>query len=175
MSLPAFERGTKRVNVVIEAARGCSYKYKYDEQHGVLRLHKLLPRGAVFPFDFGFIPSTLAEDGDPLDVLVLGAEPALPGTVVTARLLGVLRAEQRQNGKRVRNDRLVGVPEGDQIKAGLQQLKQLPAPLLEELEHFFISYNQARSVSFAITGRHGPVAAVRLVAQGMRRYRAKRG
>src|SRR5262249_11212882 len=109
--LAAWESGSGLVNVVIEAPRGSRNKYKYDERHGLFRLSKVLPLGACFPYDFGFIPSTRAEDGDPVDVLVLTEEPAFAGCVLPVRLLGVIEAEQTEGGKTVRNDRLVGAVE----------------------------------------------------------------
>src|SRR5438105_14263034 len=93
------------INAVIEAPRGSRCKYKYDEQAGVFRLNKLLPLGASFPYDFGFVPSTRGADGDPLDLLVLSDEPLALGSVVPVRLVGVLRATQTErNGDRMRND-----------------------------------------------------------------------
>ena len=109
--LPARQPDSDLLNVVVETPKGCRNKYKYDEGHGLWRLSKVLPLGASFPFDFGFIPSTRGEDGDPLDVLVLLDEPAFPGCVVPARLIGILEAEQTQGGKTIRNDRLVAVIE----------------------------------------------------------------
>ena len=81
--------------------------------------------GSAFPFDFGFIPGTLAEDGDPLDLLVLGEEATFTGCAVTVRLLGVIEALQTEYGKTIRNDRLIGTPEGEKIKpAALELLEQ---------------------------------------------------
>ena len=99
--LAAWDAGSGLVNVVVEAPRGSRNKYKYDERHGLFRLSKVLPLGACFPYDFGFIPSTRAEDGDPVDVLVLTEEPAFAGCVLPVRLLGVIEAEQTEGGKTV--------------------------------------------------------------------------
>jgi hypothetical protein len=107
--LPAWEPATGRLQAVIEAPRGSRNKYKYDPATGQLRLNKVLPVGAAFPLDYGFIPSTCGEDGDPIDVLVVMDEPAFPGCVVTARLVGAIEAEQTENGNSIRNDRLVAV------------------------------------------------------------------
>src|SRR5437764_1172805 len=84
VTLGARDRATGLVNVIVETPAGSRSKYKYDEALGLFRLHKLLPVGAAFPFDFGFIPGTRAEDGDPLDVLLLGVEPTFVGCLVTA-------------------------------------------------------------------------------------------
>src|SRR5581483_108272 len=109
--LPAVDPDSGRVNVVVDTPQGSRNKYKFDEQHGQWRLSKILPQGMSFPYDFGFIPSTRGEDGDPLDVLLFADEPTFPGCVVPARLIGVLEAEQTEGGKTVRNDRLVAVVE----------------------------------------------------------------
>lgn len=103
--LPAVDPESGRLNAIIDTPRGCRNKYKLDEQHGVWRLSKVLPQGMAFPCDFGFIPSTQGEDGDPLDVLVLLDEPAFVGAVIPARLIGILEAEQTEKGKTIRNGR----------------------------------------------------------------------
>src|SRR5262249_59130695 len=85
-------------------------KFKYDEKHGLFIFDKALPIGQNFPFDFGFLPSTKGGDGDPLDILVLTDEPTFVGCLVHAKLLGVIEAEQTENGETNRNDRLIAVP-----------------------------------------------------------------
>src|SRR3978361_924603 len=95
---------------IIETPKGCRNKFNYDPDSGLFMLGGLLPDGMMFPFDFGFIPSTLGEDGDPLDVLVLLDSSVAVGCVLTVRLIGVIEAEQRErNGECVRNDRLLAV------------------------------------------------------------------
>jgi inorganic pyrophosphatase len=173
MTLPARQPGTKRVNVVVETPAGSRSKYRYDEDAGLFRLHKMLPAGAAFPFDFGFVPSTLADDGDALDMLVLLDEPAPVGCLVTARLLGGLQAEQTEKGKTIRNDRLIGVAETDKIRPRARTLKDLPGKLLDEIEHFLVSYNRFEGRAFVITKRLGPVAAGSLIDQGMKRHRRR--
>src|SRR5436190_17387182 len=101
------EEETEIVNAVIETPQGSRNKYKYDPEMGLFRLSKVLPAGSEFPFSFGFIPRTLAEDGDPVDVLLLADEPVPVGCVVPARLIGVLEAENVDGGKKERNDRLI--------------------------------------------------------------------
>ena len=91
-NIPTLHDGL--VNVIIETPRGSQNKFDFDPKLRVFVLKKTLPMGTVFPFDFGFIPKTLGEDGDPLDVLVITDEPAYPGCMVHARLLGVLEARQ---------------------------------------------------------------------------------
>src|SRR3954469_16652836 len=93
-------------NVIIETPKASRNKYAYDLQRGLFQLKKVLPLGNEFPFDFGFVPSTLADDGDPLDVLVLMSAPAFAGCLVQVRLVGVIEAnQQEEDGKKGRNDR----------------------------------------------------------------------
>src|SRR5262249_28719098 len=100
-----------RLNVVVDTPKGSRNKYKFDEQHQLWRLSKVLPLGLLFPYDFGFVPSTQGEDGDPVDVLLLMDEPTFPGCVVSARLIGILEAEQTDDSETVRNDRLIATVE----------------------------------------------------------------
>jgi len=167
-TLGARPRGSRAVNVIVETTAGSRNKYKYDEQLRLFRLHKRLPLGAAFPFDFGFIPGTHAEDGDPLDVLLVGGDPTFVGCLVTARLLGVLEANQTERRKTVRNDRLIAVAETEKIHPVERSLADLPKDVLAQVEHFFTSYNQAEGREFTVIGRRGPSAATRLVSAGIR-------
>src|SRR5436853_2826739 len=103
------KKGTCRV--IIETPRGCRNKFRYDPESELFMLGGLLPEGMIFPYDFGFLPSTLGEDGDPLDVLVLMDTSVVPGCVVRARLIGVIEATQKddKDEEPIRNDRLVAV------------------------------------------------------------------
>ena len=106
------EGGDKLLQVIIETPKGCRNKYSFDEDQKIFVLKAALPSGMAFPYDFGFLPQTLADDGDPLDVLVLMDEPAFPGCAVMARLIGVIEGEQiTPKSAPVRNDRLVAVAE----------------------------------------------------------------
>src|SRR3954452_1294293 len=102
-----------RLRAVIESPQGSRNKLKYDVKLGLFRVTQTLPAGSSFPFDFGFIPGTRGQDGDPIDVLVLMDGPAYPGCLLTITLLGVIEAEQREpGGPRLRNDRLIALAEG---------------------------------------------------------------
>lgn len=157
--------GAKTVNVIVETPAGSPVKYRYEEESGLFLFYKRLPAGMVFPFDFGFVPGTRAEDGDPLDVMLVGPDPALQGCLVTARLLGVLEAEQTETGSTIRNDRLIGVPETRKIRPPERTLADLPAGRIEQIERFFAVYNQAEGRTFRTIGRRGPQVAARLVAR----------
>jgi len=167
-SIGARASSSGRVNVIVETPAGSRSKYRYDDACGLFLLHKLLPRGASFPFDFGFIPGTRGEDGDPLDVMLVDDERTFPGCLVTARLLGVIDAEQRQKGKTIRNDRLIATAETEKIHPRARSLADLPAGVLDQIEHFFASYNQAEGREFVPLGRRGPPIAAKRVDQGIR-------
>src|ERR1043165_6343493 len=124
---PFSDRKKGEVNVVIEATRGTRNKYKYDEETRLFKLSKVLPSGCAFPLDFGFVPGTRGEDGDPLDILLFSDEPLVVGTLLPARLLGVFEAVQKEDGKTERNDRIVGVgmAKGQELQ-GLKTLKNVP-------------------------------------------------
>jgi inorganic pyrophosphatase len=144
------------VNVVVETPRGSVHKLAFDDERGVFVLKKALPVGMTFPFDFGFVPRTKAGDGDPIDVLVLldGATP--PGVLVATRLVGVIEAEQREEGKGpVRNDRLVGVGVLSRLFGRVRSLDQLPRELVDDLERFFVGYATALGKDFRPLGRAG--------------------
>ncbi|MET0647018.1 MAG: inorganic diphosphatase [Pyrinomonadaceae bacterium] len=160
------------LNVVIETPKGSRNKYEYDEKVGLFKLGGVLPSGASFPFDFGFVPSTVGGDGDPLDVLVLMDEPAFAGCLVRTRLVGVIEAEQTErDGETTRNDRLVGVAADARLHTRLRALEHLDPTLLEEIEHFFVSYNDIKGKVFKPLGRFGPERARELVEEGMKRFR----
>ncbi len=117
-------------------------------------LSKILPQGMYFPFDFGFIPSTRGEDGDPVDVLILMEELDLSRPGGSPRLIGVLEAEQTEDGKTIRNDRLIAVVETPYNPAEYESLDEVNDQRLEEIEAFFIAYNQAEGWQLPI-GRKG--------------------
>ena len=160
------------LNVVIDTPKGSRNKYTYDEKTGLFKLGGVLPAGASFPFDFGFVPSTLGGDGDPLDVLVLMDKPAFTGCLVHVRLVGVIEAEQTErDGETERNDRLIGVAAESRLQRHVRALGSLNPDLVEEIEHFFISYNQVKGKEFKPLGRFGPQKALRLVEEGVKLYR----
>jgi inorganic pyrophosphatase len=172
--LPAFD-DEGDLNVVVETPKGSRNKYDFDEGLGLFKLGGVLPAGAAFPFDFGFVPSTLGGDGDPLDVLLLMDEPAFAGCLVRARLVGVVEAEQTErDGETTRNDRLIAVASDSRTHRDVKSLGSLSDVLVDEVEHFFISYNHIKGKVFKPLGRHGPVVARRIVEEGQKARRLKR-
>lgn len=172
--LHTFDEPSGELNIIIETPKGSRNKFNYDDEQGLFKLGGVLPAGAVFPFDFGFVPSSLGGDGDPLDVLLLMDEPAFAGCLVRARLLGVIEAEQTEReGKTMRNDRLIAVAAKSYDHEHVQSLDDLNDNLLNEIEHFFISYNTIKGKQFEPLGRFGPERARALIEEGMKIFRRK--
>jgi inorganic pyrophosphatase len=155
-SLPPRDAKTGLVHVVVDTPRGSHNKLKYDEELGCFKLARILPVGHVFPYDFGSVPGTRAADGDALDVLVLLDAPTFPGCLVTVELIGGIAARQTEQGKTIGNDRLVGAPRTPTNAPGFDHLDELGDACLKQIEHFFISYNEAQGREFEPTGRFGP-------------------
>ncbi|HEY7132703.1 MAG TPA: inorganic diphosphatase [Candidatus Limnocylindrales bacterium] len=152
------------VRAVIETPQGSRHKLKYEPTDQGFAIAATMPAGMSFPFDFGFFPRTKADDGDPLDVLVLMDGPAYPGTIVEARLLGVIEADQtEQDGTAVRNDRLVAVARGSTERGDLRSLKDVDPGLVSQLESFFETYNRFDGKGFRPRKVHGPIRARHLL------------
>ena len=146
---------------IIETPKGCRNKFDYDPDSGLFMLGGLLPEGMMFPFDFGFIPSTLGEDGDPLDIMVLMDAPAHVGCLIDVRIIGVIKAKQIDNGKTESNDRLPGVAVHSYDHEDLKSISDVSHTLLDQVEEFFVSYNKQRGKKFKITGTSGPNKALK--------------
>jgi inorganic pyrophosphatase len=170
--MDAFDSESGELNVIIETPKGSRNKFDYDEERGLFKLGGVLPAGAVFPFDFGFVPSTTGGDGDPLDVLLLMDEPAFTGCLVMTRPIGVIEAEQTErDGETTRNDRLIAIASEARAHRDVRSLQKLNETLIDEIEHFFISYNEVKGKQFKPLGRFGPKRATRLVEEGIERFR----
>ena len=162
--LPYRDAENDSLLAVIETPRGSRNKYDYDPDLRLFRLAAVLPEGTVFPYDFGFFPSTKAEDGDPLDVLVLLDESVPPGTTVTVRLIGAIRAEQRKKGEKwIRNDRLLAVATHAHTHGNVESIKDLNSKMLDEIEAFFEHYNRLKQSEFKPIDRVGAKKAEKLL------------
>jgi inorganic pyrophosphatase len=161
--IPPRNRETGAVHVIVETPKGHRNKLKYDEKLQIFKLSGVLPVGSSFPYDFGFIPSTRAEDGDPLDVLLLLDEPAPVGCLVEARLIGIIEAEQTEEGETFRNDRAIAVAENSKTYTDVRSLNDLNKHLIDEITHFFASYNEARGKKFDVLAIKGPQSAMKLL------------
>src|SRR5580704_2091048 len=160
---------TRICRAIIETPKGCRNKFDYDPESNLFMLGGLLPEGMMFPFDFGFIPSTLGEDGDPLDILVLMDAPAHVGCLIEVRLVGVILAEQIEDGNKETNDRLLGVAIHSYDHEDIATIDDVGKTLLSQLEEFFVSYNKQRGKKFRITGTGGPKKAIRFLKAGIKK------
>ena len=151
------------IQVIIETPAGSRNKFSFDPEQEIFALKKVLPAGMVFPYDFGFLPQTLAPDGDPIDVLLLMDEPAFPGCAVKARLIGIIEGEQGDGKKRIRNDRLVAVADVNHMYANIRELKDLPPKWLKELQDFFVNYHNLEGKKYELLGCKGKEVAMRLI------------
>jgi inorganic pyrophosphatase len=157
------DRQDGSVQVVIETPKGSRNKYDFDPKLRVFELKKVLPSGMAFPYDFGFVPSTLADDGDPIDVLVLMDEPAFPGCVLKCRLVGIIEGQQLDGKKKTRNDRVVAVEQHNHSFADIKHIDDLGKKFVKELEEFFVNYHRMLGKEYQIIGVRGPGKAQRCI------------
>ena len=166
-SLEPFDSTDKQMlRVVIETPKGSRNKFAFNAKEHVFELKKVLPAGMAFPYDFGFVPCTEAEDGDPVDVLVLMDEPAFPGCVLTCRPIGVIQGEEVAK-KKIRNDRIIAVEKDAHSWADIKTIGDLGKQFVRELEEFFVDYHRLSGKQYRIVARKGRTQARRLVKSGM--------
>ncbi len=172
---PPFIEGTDNINAIVETPKGSRNKYAYDEKYNIVKLKKALPAGMVFPFDFGFIPSTSAEDGDPMDILVLTDAPTFPGCLVESKVLGIIKVEQEKDGKKVRNDRVIAVQSDSRMYSSANNIDELPEGLVKEIINFFASYNNLSKDVFNPLGNDGPDVAIALIKKSIKKIQTALG
>jgi inorganic pyrophosphatase len=155
------------IDIVIEIPRGSRNKYEYDHDRHVIRLDRRLFSATVYPADYGFIPDTLAEDGDPLDALVLVEDPTFPGCWVRARPLGVFWMEDEKGP----DAKIITVADHDPVWEHATDLTDLPSRLLDEIRHFFDVYKVLEpDKSTATRGFAGIDAAWREIVTARARF-----
>ncbi|ACL60636.1 inorganic diphosphatase [Methylobacterium nodulans] len=169
--ISTYDTRTNDLTVIIETPKGSRSKYAYDPEIGTFALKFVLPAGMTFPVDFGFVPSTLGADGDPLDIIILLDETLSVGTKVSARLIGAIEAEEREkDGAWERNDRLVAVATHAHAYDKAHDLRDLDPALLPGIERFFESYNRLHDKDFRVKERVDAKEAGKLVKKGMAAY-----
>jgi inorganic pyrophosphatase len=172
--LPPRDSDSKTlVQVIIETPKGSRNKYAFNEKIRIFELTKVLPAGMTFPYDFGFIPSTRAEDGDPTDVLVLMDEPAFPGCLLKCRVIGVIEGQQGKKKNKERNDRVVAVEQDNHSFAHVRHVRDLGKQFVRELEEFFVNYHESSGQKYKILDVKGPNEAQRRIADGIRQLKRK--
>jgi len=166
------EKAPEIVNVFIEIPMGSNVKYEYDEKADVVKVDRFLYTAMAYPFNYGFIPGTLEEDGDPVDVLVITAQPALPGTVIEARPIGVLVMEDEEGP----DSKIVAVPR-DKLDPSFKNIKSvddLPEIIKERIKHFFEHYKELEPGKWVkVREWLGPEEAKRRIKEAIERYKAK--
>jgi inorganic pyrophosphatase len=169
MILPkTFADESGLINAIIETPFGSRNKYNYDPEYDFFKLKKTLPAGTSFPLDFGFIPHTIGEDGDPLDVLVISDQPTFPGCIIECRLLGVLKSEQKEkNKKKVRNDRFIAVVDSSQTLSDIRNIKDINPKLLEDIINFFKYYNEMDDKIFKLISIHSAKNAIKIIRKNI--------
>jgi inorganic pyrophosphatase len=168
-----LDHATTTCRAGIETPRGSGAKYSYDPLIGACELSGQLPAGLVFPLDFGFVPRTCGEDGDPLDILVIADEPIAVGTTVRVRLLGIIEARQTErDGRVVRNDRIVARVAVSVSYGDAAHIADLGARFVDHLGRFFTQYNDLKGKHFEVLGVHGPEAAIAAIERAALTERA---
>jgi inorganic pyrophosphatase len=171
-TIPAFASDDV-YHVVVEAPRGSTLKLKYEPRWDVMSVSRPLPLGVTFPFDWGFVPSTLAPDGDPLDALVMWDVPSYPGVVVPCRAIGVLQVEQNKTkddpSQRVRNDRVLSMPVDARRERTLGSIDDLPNRVRQELETFTLAATALEGKDVRIVGWGDAADALELVRDSVTR------
>jgi inorganic pyrophosphatase len=173
INLPAFTEDGDAY-VVIETPRGSRAKLAYDPKLKTFTLSKSLLAGLTYPHDWGFVPSTKADDGDPIDIMVVHDAATFPGLVLTCRVIGILQIEQKSKGKAERNDRLFAVPRWSHSEQGLHDVRNLSKSIQEELEKFFIATDELEDKKLKIIGWKGPKAALKAIKEAGRYFAESR-
>ena len=159
-------RPPDELNAFIEIPRGSRNKYELDKETGLLRLDRLLYSSVHYPGDYGFLPRTLADDGDPLDVLVLTTEPTFPGCLVVVRPVGVFIMEDEKG----QDEKVLTVPLADPLRREVRSLSDLPSHYLDEVQHFFDVYKELEGVTVTTEGWEDVDAARALVLRCIEQY-----
>ena len=154
---------------VIEIPKGSKVKYELDKETGLLRVDRILHSAVHYPANYGFLPQTYCEDGDPLDVLVLGQEPVVPLCVLRARAIGVLSMSDDKG----RDDKIIAVHVDDPEYEHYRDIAELPPHRLKELERFFLDYKVLEHKAVSVGDMHGRVEAERLIREAAQLYREK--
>jgi inorganic pyrophosphatase len=163
-----LDRKTGLCRAVIETPRGRRTKFDFDPKTRAFVVKSLMPEGLSFPLDFGFIPSTMADDGDPVDVMVLIEEPSFVGAVIDVRLIGAMEAEESEHDKTERNDRLLAVADCSHAYADIKTPDDLPKTFIRDLTEFWVNKHRLEGKRFKVLAISDAMAAVELVHKGAR-------
>ena len=153
------------IEVIVETPKGSQFKYKYDTEKERFEVHKALPVGLVFAYDFGFIPGTKGDDGDPLDVLIFSEFSFLQGSILQCNVIGSMKAEQTDGKETIRNDRIFVTPDIKGFYPVYESLKDIQKEKLKEIESFFIYYNALQDKIFKPLGTLSAKETMRIIKE----------
>lgn len=154
------------VNVLIEIPKGSRNKYEYDKSKGVIKFDRMLFSAVHYPSDYGFIPETLGEDGDPSDALVLVWEPTFPGCLIEAKPIGLFKMTDEKGP----DEKILCVPLGDPHWNHIEKLEDLHPHLLKEIEHFFAIYKELEEKKTGVEGWADKKMALEVIKKSKQRY-----
>ena len=158
----------KSFEALIEIPKGSKTKYELDKATGILRLDRVLYTSTVYPASYGFIPRTLADDGDPLDVLVLCSEPILPATIVQCYPIGVINMSDEGE----EDSKIIAIPFKEPTYNCYTEIEQLPRHIFEEMKHFFQVYKTLEHKHTTVSEIMGRKEALAIVAKSIETYNA---
>lgn len=164
--IPAEEITPEDFSAVIEISKGSSCKYELDKKTGMLRLDRILYTATHYPQNYGFIPRTYADDGDPLDVLVLCSEQIVPMTLVQVYPIGAMR--MIDGGKL--DDKIIAIPFSDPTHQGVKSIDELPPHIFDEIMHFFSVYKQLENKQTAVKSLFDRDEAIEIIRQAIKAY-----
>jgi inorganic pyrophosphatase len=171
MMIPPGAGEPSVANMIVEIPKGRRTKFEVDKATGLIKMDRYLYSSAVYPGDYGFIPQTLAEDGDPLDILVMVNEPTFSGCLIEARVVGIFRMKDKgQNDFKV-----LAVPNKDPLFASMRKLDDVPQHFLREVEHFFSTYKVLEGVQIEPLGWANAEAGANEVRESIARFRQTLG
>jgi inorganic pyrophosphatase len=164
------------VPVVVETPRGSAAKLEFDPELQAFTLSKALMLGLSYPYDWGFVPSTEGEDGDPIDVLVLHDVATSPGLVMKCKIIGVLEVLQKESGKKkIRNDRLIAVPRDSHREQSEDDARDLPKQIREEIEKFFVATDELEDKELEFLGWKGPKTGKKFIEGAAKQFKKGNG
>lgn len=171
LNVPLGDGQPSVVNTIVEIPKGRRSKFEIDKKTGLIRLDRYLYSSSHYPGDYGFIPQTLAEDGDPLDILVMVNEPTFSGCLIEARVIGLFRMRDRG----VNDFKILGVPNKDPLFEEYRNLRNAPSHFLREVEHFFATYKQLEGVTIETMGWATAQDAIAEVKESVERFLSHKG
>lgn len=154
-------------NAVIEIPKGSKVKYELDKPSGMLRVDRILYSSVIYPANYGFLPRTYCDDGDPLDVLVLGNEPVIPLTIMRARAIGVMRMVDHGQA----DDKIIAVHVNDPAFLTYTDVSQLPSHMFREIQRFFMDYKALENKNVVVEDIVGVETAMEVLLESFRLYR----